>query len=169
MSGSDLAKAQLISLDNREILKFMFNPTQLSFTRNPNYNKSKGARVKKGTPKTSFASPDAYSLSLKDILFDTYEEGINVLTHVDKFKKAVSFTEGGKDKHKRPPRYRFVWGSQTYFESCVVKSMTYRLTMFKADGTPVRAMLTLKIQEADDAKPSNPRSKGRGSTPPRSK
>ncbi len=152
--------------EDGEEIEFMFNPTQLSFTRNPSYNKSKGARNKKGHPKTSFASPDSYSLSLSNILIDTYEQEINVLTYVEKFKKAVGFTEGGKDKEKRPPRYIFSWGAEVYFKSCVVKSLTYKLTMFLADGTPVRAILTLKIQEADDAKPSS-KLKGRGSTPPR--
>jgi Contractile injection system tube protein len=169
MSDGKLEKAILISLDRGDDLKFMFNPPNLSFTRKSDYNNSKGARNTQGHSKASFSNPTPCKLTLSQIPFDTYEDGESVLKkYIDDFKKAVTFKDRGKDSNKRPPRYTFQWGEQVYFSSCVITSLTYKLTMFLKDGTPVRAMLTLTIQEVDDPKPvPNPppkpnRMKGRG-------
>jgi Contractile injection system tube protein len=170
MSGGKLEKATLKSLDQGKDLVFMFNPPNLSFTRESNYTQSTGARNQKGQPKTSYTSPSSCQLKLSQIPFDTYEEGQSVLKkYIDDFRKTVTFTEKGKDSNKRPPRYKFIWGKEIYFSACVIKSLTYNLTMFLQDGTPVRAMVDLTIQEVDDPKPpANPsakrdRKKGRSS------
>ncbi|MFN8971126.1 MAG: hypothetical protein ACK5XR_20910, partial [Pseudanabaena sp.] len=40
------------------------------------------------------------------------------------------------------------WGEQ--YMKCVVTSISYELTMFLADGTPVRAKVSIDLQEVDD-------------------
>lgn len=170
MSGGKLEKAMLKSLDGGKNLEFMFNPPNLSFKRDSNYDMSPGARQKSGQPKSSYTSPSPCQLTFSQIPFDTYEGRESVLVkYIDDFKKTVTFIDKGKDSNKRPPRFTFIWGAQTYFLSCVIKSLTYNLTMFLQDGTPVRAMVDLTIQEIDDPKPTaNPstqpnRNKGRSS------
>lgn len=49
---------------------------------------------------------------------------------------------------RRPPVYYFIWGDKNYMR-CMVESLDYKLTMFKPDGTPVRARVTLKLKEVD--------------------
>ena len=49
---------------------------------------------------------------------------------------------------KRPPVYIFAWGEQ--YMKCVVTSISYELTMFLSDGTPVRAKVSIDLQEVDD-------------------
>ncbi|MFM7599951.1 MAG: hypothetical protein ACKO7R_01945, partial [Pseudanabaena sp.] len=40
------------------------------------------------------------------------------------------------------------WG-QTQYLKCFVKSLDYDLTMFLADGTPVRAIVGMTLEEVD--------------------
>lgn len=67
------------------------------------------------------------------------------------------------DADKRTPHYRFVWGSRVYLKRCAIEKLTYKLTLFLPDGTPVRAVvdnLTLRAvdesKENKDPKASNP-------------
>ncbi|MBS0018434.1 MAG: hypothetical protein KFF72_19140 [Arthrospira sp. SH-MAG29] len=49
---------------------------------------------------------------------------------------------------RRPPVYYLIWGDKNYMR-CMVESLDYKLTMFKPDGTPVRARVTIKLKEVD--------------------
>lgn len=143
-------KAQLVAQEGGETIEFMFNPTELEFSRSLELNPSAGARTAKGLPKVSFAYPAPYSLTISNILFDTYETGKNVLTeHINSFRKAVEFAQSTE----RPPIYLFTWGSQEYLR-CFVKSLSYKLSLFLPDGTPVRAIVNLTLEEIDESVPT---------------
>lgn len=147
-----LVKAKLVSTDGGGTIDFMFNPTQLAFRQRINLTKNSGSRTGRGLPKVNFAYPDPCTLSIRDIMLDTYEEsgGKSVLTHIKQFEKAVNFAESGEGKEKRPPTYVFTWGSQQYIR-CFIVEFTYTLTMFLPDGTPVRAKLDLELEEVDES------------------
>ncbi|MFP4120990.1 CIS tube protein [Coleofasciculus sp.] len=147
---SQLIKAQLISTDGGGTIDFMFNPNQLAFSQQINLTKSSGARTGRGLPKVNFAYPEPVTLSINDIIFDTYETGENVLRHLKPFEKAVNFAESGEGKEKRPPTYVFTWGSQEYIR-CFVTKVDYNLTMFLPDGTPVRVSVNLTLEEIDES------------------
>lgn len=140
---STLVKAKLIAQDGGNNINFMFNPTELNFSRSMNLNSSGGARTEDGTPKISFGSPEPYSVSVGGLVFDTYETGKNVVaTHIQPFRQSVEFLDG----QERPPIYLLTWGKQQYIR-CFIKSLSYKLTMFLADGTPVRASVDITLQE----------------------
>jgi hypothetical protein len=145
-----LVKAQLISQDGEGTIEFQFNPNQLAFSARINLTKDSGARTGRGLPKVNFAYPDPVTLSIKDVIFDTYEQGTSVLPLLNQFEKAVNFAEAGKNKEKRPPTYVFTWGSHQYIR-CFVTSLNYTLTMFLPDGTPVRAKVDLTLEEIDES------------------
>jgi hypothetical protein len=147
-----LVKAKLVSTDGGGTIEFMFNPTQLSFQQRINLTKNSGARTGRGLPKVNFAYPEPCSLSIQDIMLDTYEEGggKSVLSYLQQFEKAVNFAESGEDKEKRPPSYVFTWGSQQYIR-CFIVQLSYTLLMFLPDGTPVRAKLSLELEEIDES------------------
>jgi hypothetical protein len=148
---STLEKAKLIAVEGgAPDINFMFNPTQLKFSRQLNLNSSEGAVTNKGLNKVSFANPSPCKLTISDIIFDTYESGGTVLSHIGKFEKAVSFAESGPGAKKRPPVYIFTWGKQQYFR-CFVESLDYSLIMFLADGTPVRAKVNISLKEVDES------------------
>ena len=49
---------------------------------------------------------------------------------------------------KRPPVYYFIWGERNYM-MCFIQKINYKLTMFLPNGTPVRAIVDLSLQEVD--------------------
>lgn len=155
-------KAQLVDTEGGENLSFMFNPNNLSFSQKANMSEVKGARTAKGLPKVSFAYPDPCVLTIKDINFDTYETGQSVLTYINKFKKAMDFATTGAEANKCPPLYLFTWGSQQYpqggqeYVRCFVTNLSYNLTQFLPNGTPVRAKMTLTLGEVDTSVLPNP-------------
>lgn len=147
-----LVKAKLVSTDGGGTIEFMFNPTQLAFNQQINLTKSTGSRTGRGLPKVSFAYPEPCRLTINDITIDTYEEagGKSVLTHIKQFEKALNFAESGEGKEKRPPTFVFTWGSHQFIR-CFITALSYTLTMFLPDGTPVRAKLELSLEEIDES------------------
>lgn len=147
-----LVKAQLISSDGGGTIEFMFNPTELNFSQRINLTKENGARTGRGLPKVNFAYPEPCTLSISDILLDTYEQGSSksVLPYLQQFEKALNFAQSGENKDKRPPTFVFTWGSHQYIR-CFITSLNYKLTMFLPDGTPVRAKLDLTLEEIDES------------------
>ena len=153
--SGNLVKATLISDDGVPQIEFMFNPTELVFEGVVETSESPGARTEdKGTPKVSFSHVKAYKVTINKILFDTYEDGEDVVKqYIDKFKKAVEFVKG----KERPPIYQFMWGKQVYLRRCFIEKLSYKLTMFLPDGTPVRAVIdSLTLKEADEPKENGP-------------
>ncbi|AKG20504.1 CIS tube protein [Calothrix sp. 336/3] len=147
-----LVKAQLISSDGGGTIEFMFNPNQLAFSQQIRLTSNEGARTGRGLPKVNFAYPEPCTLSIKDIIVDTYEEGggKSVIAYIKQFEKALNFLESGENKQKRPPTYVFTWGEYQYIR-CFITNLSYTLTMFLSDGTPVRAKLDLSLQEIDES------------------
>ncbi|MDJ1171761.1 hypothetical protein PMG71_20235 [Roseofilum sp. BLCC_M154] len=49
---------------------------------------------------------------------------------------------------RRPPVFYFIWGDKIYIR-CMVESLDYSLNMFRPNGVPVRAVVTLNLKEVD--------------------
>ena len=169
----NLVKAQMIAAyGEASNIEFMFNPTQLVFEGAIDTADNPGARSKKtGHPKVSFSGIQPYKLTLNNLIFDTYESGQDVIsTYIEKFRRAIEFVDG----KQRPPLYSFCWGgrNQPYFRYCFVERLTYKLTLFLPDGTPVRAVidgLILKETDPEDIKqPLQTEPGSASSTPPKS-
>ena len=152
----NLQKALLHSLDGKKYdFEFMYNPTSISIKRSVNVSENDGARTgDKGIPKVSFGHPKATTISIKDIIFDTYEEtsNRNVGNKLQKLTQTVKFIKA----QERPPIYLFSWGTIDYLH-CYVESLDYQLTLFLPDGTPVRAKASISLKEVDPSQGvSNP-------------
>jgi hypothetical protein len=158
LKSSTLVKATLLNQDNPgQDIKLMFNPTEISLARTVNWKNDPGNKSETLLPKTNFSGVEPYKLTLKQLLFDTYETKDSVVEkYIDVIKKGVTAEKG---KGKRPPVYIFSWGEK-YFH-CVINSLTYTLTMFLSDGTPVRAMVDIALQEVDE----NNFAKGKAAAP----
>ena len=157
----NLQKALLHSLDGKDYdFEFMYNPNSISIKRAVNVSENDGALTKdQGIPKVSFAHPKATIISIKDIIFDTYEEkgDRNVGEKLQKLTQTVKFIKA----QKRPPIYVFSWGTINYLR-CYVESLDYQLTLFLPDGTPVRAKASISLKEVDPYQDSsNPPSQSR--------
>ncbi|MHC5719218.1 MAG: hypothetical protein ACYTX0_45970, partial [Nostoc sp.] len=62
-----------------EDIEFMFNPSELDFTRRIIWNYDIGNRGTTLLPKVNFSGVEPYSFTLQNLLFDTYEEKTSVL------------------------------------------------------------------------------------------
>ncbi|MDB9526522.1 hypothetical protein PN498_11020 [Oscillatoria sp. CS-180] len=149
-------KAQLKAKSGGEDITFMFNPKELSFSSTVQTTDNPGARsTRSGSPRVSFNNLSPRQIMIKEIWFDTYETGKDVIKeHMKLFINSVKFDK--KESFQRPPIYSFIWGGNIYFEYCFIEQLSYRLTKFLPNGQPVRAVidsLVLKETEklSDDA------------------
>jgi hypothetical protein len=164
---------------DKSVIEFMFNPTELKFSRSMNIEQSEGSRTEKGDNKVSFKHPSPYQLTISNVILDTYEgkdgkhggNTYSVLDELKPFTEAVKYIKdeanskpekpsGKKDNQskgekKRPPIYLFAWGDCMYLR-CFVKTLNFRLTMFLPDGTPVRAIVDLTLEQVDEKNPQPP-------------
>ena len=126
-------------------IEFMFNPSELDFTRQVNWNYDVGNRGTTLLPKVNFSGVEPYSFTLQNLLFDTYETKKSVLKeHINNIKKGATARSNART---RPPVYILTW-NDSYFH-CVMTSLNYRLTLFLPDGTPVKAIVNIGLQEVD--------------------
>lgn len=143
-----LEKAQLFPLPGEpgEPIEFMFNPMLLSFARTVKWQSEQGNRGNSALPKVNFSGVDPFKLTLSQVVFDTYEKRESVIEqYIKKLKKAVESPDG---QNKRPPVYWLTWGQHKTFP-CVMTTLSYKLDMFLPDGTPVRALVDITLQEVD--------------------
>ena len=144
-----LEKAKLIvhsdpSGQARDI-EFMFNPTELEFSRDVAWESDQGNRGTTLLPKVNFSGVAPYSFTLQNLLFDTYEQKVSVvIAYINNIKKGAT---SQTNSHSRPPVYVLTWHDRYFY--CVFTRLSYRLTMFLADGTPVKAIVNISLQEVD--------------------
>jgi hypothetical protein len=155
-----LKKAELrpASGEKADPIHFMFNPTELKFSRSVAIDQAPGSTTRRGQNQTSFKHPNPYQLTISNIILDTYEkkgEERNVLKPLKPFTDAVAYIkeagtgQSGGRQARRPPIYLFTWGDHSYLR-CFIKSCNFRLTMFLPDGTPVRAIIDLTLEQVDN-------------------
>lgn len=164
-ASGELAKATLTNLDDapNKAIEIMFNPTQYSISKSNSWESVKvtGSNV----PRMEFTSGGSIVLTLNDLTFDTYEDDEDVRKHTDKFLALTKISPKTVDKTTgigRPPRVLFGWGKDVKFES-VITSLSIDFVLFNSDGVPVRAKMSITLQESKDAgvKPGqNPTTQG---------
>ncbi len=92
------------------------------------------------SPHLQFARGNLETLSM-ELFFDSYEDGGDVREHTNKIANLLRIDP---ELHA-PPVLRFVWGSMNF--TCVLSRLSKRFTMFRSDGTPVRATLNVTFNE----------------------
>jgi Contractile injection system tube protein len=141
-----LTKAKLKPYDGGvSEIDLMFNPSQIKFSRSVTWAEHKGNRGKTLLPKINFSGVEPYKFTLTQLIFDTYETKESVMTkYINKIKEGV---EAIQRRDKRAPVYTFIWKDEYFY--CVMTNLSYTLNMFLSDGTPVRAMVDISLQEVD--------------------
>ncbi|BAY28082.1 hypothetical protein NIES2100_79110 [Calothrix sp. NIES-2100] len=153
---NNLVKAKLVCVDdNTNTIEFMFNPKELRFSRDNNWEYQTGNRGTLLLPKVYFAGLKPFTLELHNLIFDTYEtknlsqKGQKSLNYyIDLLRKGVSPISTANE---RPPVYYLQW-QEKYFH-CVITRLSYTFTMFRSDGTPLRALVDLDLLEVDPSDP----------------
>lgn len=148
MSSSATDKARIKILDEElepgdDEIVVQFNPGEVSVDKGVNYAEQEIPGL--DSPLQQFVSGSAESLSV-ELFFDVYEDrpdqvADDVRELTDRVNE-LAMIDG--DRHA-PPLVKFAWGTIT-FES-VIESANTTYTMFRRDGTPVRARMDVTFRE----------------------
>ncbi len=120
-----------------DTFRVMFNPTGYSTKHEVEYEEDQG-RGTSGLPQ-SYKQTKPTDFSISFVLDGTGASGpkVEVTDEVDKFLEVVQKYNG--EEH-RPPFVRVSWG--TLLMDSVFKSAGVQYTLFRADGSPLRAKIT---------------------------
>ena len=139
----------------------MFNPYEYTVAKTNTYREESRNRSEVPTIEFEKAGPQTLRLSLT---FDTYEAGEDVsLTTNELWRLMETRTrrEGDRNQKIPPPEVAFEWGVFRFV--AVITNMTQRFTLFKKDGTPVRARVDVTFtqhRDLNDYPGQNPTSGG---------
>jgi hypothetical protein len=151
LPSSKPEKARIMNLDDRgeRPIECLFNPNEYTFSKTNTWKKEliKGKNV----PELEFDGGDAMTLKMT-LFFDTYATGEDVRKTTDRIWKLMNVNEKLTDKVSgkgRPPMVEFHWGSTWTFQA-VITSISQKFTLFRYDGTPVRATLDVSFLQAKE-------------------
>lgn len=139
----------------------MFNPFEYTVTKTNTYKQERSNRSDVPGFEFEKAGPQALKLSL---VFDTFEEGEDVSRETNKLWKLMESKtrrEGNRNKKVPPPEVAFEWGVFRFV--AVITTMMQKFTLFKSDGTPVRADVQVTFtqhKDLEDYPNQNPTSGG---------
>jgi hypothetical protein len=152
-------KASLVSEDGTE-LKFRFNPKEYSVSKSAEWTRptNKGAK-KAGKPEFQGSKPRAVSMEL---FFDDWEGKGSLVKDIETLLDWMTPTDKSLSNNQPHPHVlRFQWGGQqplAQFKG-FLKSVNAKFTLFKPDGTPIRATAGIQMEEIpQDPQKTNPTS-----------
>jgi len=152
MPSSKPEKARIINLEDptEPVIECLFNPSEYTFTKRNTWSK---AEIKgKNVPDLEFGGGDSMTLKMQ-LFFDTYTTGGDVRDITKRIWKLMNVVEGplmDLTSYKgRPPMVMFQWGTTWSFKA-VITDITQKFTLFRYDGTPVRATLDVTFLQAKE-------------------
>ncbi|WP_405059081.1 peptidase M23 [Kribbella sp. NBC_01505] len=127
-------------------IEFQFNPNELTIAKAASW-KSEPARGAKKAGPPEFQGAEPGELSLEMFLDSTATMADDVAKIVQRLMDCCVPTEGSLGKNKpTPPLVVFHWGSLTSFPA-YIQQVSAKYTLFTPEGTPVRAVCTVKLKE----------------------
>jgi nucleoid-associated protein YgaU len=160
-TGFEQAK---LDIEGNTTIDCWFNPTQYSIAKTNSWVRANAPG--QSLPETQFSGGNPRSLTI-ELLFDASPDGdvskvTDELFAMMEADKALGGQRGTNSA--RPPKLQLSWGGYHSFWA-VCTSLNVQFTMFKADGTPIRATTTLTLMQAEEdlrstrgsvARPQNP-------------
>jgi hypothetical protein len=147
---SSFQKAQLAIEGQGEPLKCRFNPEQYSISKTNEWRAT--PVVGSSLPAMQFAGGLGRELSL-ELLFDASESSSgDVRSVTDRLFLMMEATQAASEGRNsaRPPTVTFSWGETVTF-TAICRDLGVRFTLFRADGTPVRAFAALTLVQVERA------------------
>ena len=139
-------KAKL-EIEGGKSLECWFNPSQYAIQKQNEWTTR--PVVGASLPAAQFAGGHARELTL-ELLFDA-EPGSDVTAVSDQLfqmMEADPSLASGRKNQARPPTITLTWGTFTSFKAvCTRLNVVY--TLFKADGTPIRAQASLALVQVE--------------------
>lgn len=171
MSDTKRVPAKIFNEDTGDSVDCYFNPKEYTFAKQNSWKSEQ--KSGHNVPQVTFGGGQPATLQM-ELHFDTYTRGspggsaVDVRReYTDKLWKLMLVDEtraDPKSKKARPPKVRFQWGEAWSFVA-VVTSLQQKFTLFHADGTPLRAVVTVAFQQLQDTAElarQNPTSGGAG-------
>jgi nucleoid-associated protein YgaU len=147
------------TLDTSTSLVCKFNPKELSL--GEGYRWVKSTVIGSNEPVVTFAGGEAAKLTI-DLLFDTTDTGQDVRNSYKTLLEIAAVEKGQENQQTgkgEPARCQFQWGKLITFKA-VIESISQRFTLFKPDGTPLRADVKVTFSQVrDETKGQNPTSR----------
>jgi hypothetical protein len=142
--------------------EFLFNPKEYSITKSTRAPRATSASAQ-GSSQPQFTGPEPQSMSIEMFLDATEDPGTDLVKdYVSFLMESCSATKASVDSRQPSlPIVVFGWGTTTSFQA-YIKQVSVKYTMFRQDGTPVRATCTVQMEEVPDPeKGQNPTSGGK--------
>jgi hypothetical protein len=123
-----------------------FNPETFKLDKTVEWNQDQEANIGNDVPPVTFGGGKSAEMPI-ELLFDTTATGEDVR---DTYKLLVELTEidpatkNSTTSKGEPPRCKFMWGKFLSFTAVITK-LGQTFTMFKADGTPLRAKVSVTL------------------------
>src|SRR5579859_8200257 len=162
-----LTKAQIYNADTGTmVVTCHFNPNEISISKSNKWEPENSSGT--NLPDVHFKGEGARSLSLT-LIFDSYEARTDVREDTNKVLGLMDAPDdkSKNSKHTRPPHVMFRWGAFETFPA-VITQLSQKFTLFLETGLPVRATLSVTLQEVpqqavkNQAKGQNPTSRAAG-------
>jgi nucleoid-associated protein YgaU len=136
---------------------FDYNPKELSYNKAAQWQRKPAKGASKATM-PEFQGPSPMSLSV-ELFLDGYEAGEDISADIETLYSCCQPMEDSlQSKKPSPPWVVFGWGNNPQL-TAIVKSVAVKLTMFANNGTPLRAVCTVAMEEVvPDSLAQNPTS-----------
>jgi hypothetical protein len=158
-----LQKLTLGSLDDIDLaVVAQYNPKELEIAKQvpwiehdvlsaPTKQKARAAAIRdRGALHLEFTARKGRTMSL-ELLFDGYERQQSIEPLVERLELLASPRDpmSSEEALRRPHRCVVSWGATGVRAfPCVIEALTTKYTMFHRDGTPLRALCSVKLKEA---------------------
>lgn len=125
---------------------FQFNPKEVTIQKSAKWERKPATGAKKAGP-PQFTGSEPCKLTLEMFFDATGTQDAGVVATVEKLFTCCVPTEksAGNDKPS-PPLVALHWGQVTSF-AAFVTSVSAKYTLFSADGTPIRALCSVSLEE----------------------
>ncbi len=165
---SNLVSARIFEVDHSGheksggvSISCMFNPFEYTVAKTNQYEEK--TQNNSNVPQVEFKKSGPQTLRIS-LIFDTYEASADVSQITRKLWKLMESStrqEGNNNVKVPPPEVAFEWGVFRFV--AVITDMTQKFTLFKLDGTPVRAKVDATFTQhidVEDYPGQNPTSGG---------
>ena len=130
----------------RGVITFQFNPKEVTITKSAKWERKPTKGSKKAGP-PEFTGPEPSKMTLEMFFDATGPRDGSVVAAVEKLLSCcVPTEESSGQKKPSPPLVVLHWGSISSFPAFVT-SVSAKFTLFSSDGTPIRAVCSVSLEE----------------------
>jgi nucleoid-associated protein YgaU len=148
-----LTKATITNRTTNEAFSVLFNPTEYSVTKTVTWTTQQTQG--ENAPKSDFTGGAPQTMDMT-LFFDVSEQpNADVRNYVNKLVNLTKIDTSKRNSSSgmgRPPLCLFQWGSHWYFTAAIT-SLKVTYTLFREDGTPIRANAVVSFKEVEDDEP----------------